>query len=148
MGKWDCDGTVVDFFEAFHTTPFVAVYGTLKRGFENNELLKGCSFVGEGVTEGLYRLFECEYPCAVPDAKGGKPLMVEVYRLDHPRRLALLDFLLGFPIYYSRCPERVTLKNGKTVTAWLYFSKNPKGEPYEPRKDGDKGGEDVLIWKG
>jgi len=107
----------------------VAVYGTLKRGYWNHHFLKGCKFIGRGITRGRYKLFDVGFPYAVPDRRG-LPLLVEVYKLDSPQRLLSLDTLEGYPEHYLRKVETIHLEDGSTVEAWLYYTEKPSGEPY------------------
>jgi gamma-glutamylcyclotransferase (GGCT)/AIG2-like uncharacterized protein YtfP len=72
------------------------VYGTLKRGESNHELLTGQHFVGEAVTEPLYRLLDCGgYPALIESAKG-LPIRGEVYLVDEST-LRTLDVLEEAP---------------------------------------------------
>ncbi len=61
---------VITLKEALRITPFVAVYGTLKKGYYNHFLLEECEFLEEGYTKGRYRLFNVGYPYAVPSEEG------------------------------------------------------------------------------
>jgi gamma-glutamylcyclotransferase (GGCT)/AIG2-like uncharacterized protein YtfP len=47
------------------------VYGTLKRGLRNHHWMQGGRFLGEAVTEGRFRLFDCGgFPGLVQDPSG------------------------------------------------------------------------------
>ena len=69
----------------------VFVYGTLKSGFWNHYLLKGCEFVGSAATVPTYRMIENGFPVIIPDPEG-KPLAGEIYTVDD-EILARLDQL-------------------------------------------------------
>jgi gamma-glutamylcyclotransferase (GGCT)/AIG2-like uncharacterized protein YtfP len=69
----------------------VFVYGTLKSGFRNHYLLKGCEFVGSAATVPTYRMIENGFPVIIPDPEG-KPLAGEIYSVDD-EALARLDQL-------------------------------------------------------
>jgi gamma-glutamylcyclotransferase (GGCT)/AIG2-like uncharacterized protein YtfP len=132
--------------EAFEITPLVAVYGTLKRGYWNHFLLKGCEFLGEGYTAGRYELFDVGFPYAVPSERGF-PLKVEVYRLPSPRVLKALDRLEGYPTCYLRKPERIKLKNGKELTAWIYYTFEPDGVRITKTSTDGELGLEYLEWE-
>ena len=66
----------------------VFVYGTLKSGFWNHYLLKGC---GHAATVPTYKMIENGFPVIMPDPEG-KPLAGEIYTVDD-ETLARLDQL-------------------------------------------------------
>ena len=60
----------------------VFVYGSLKRGFALHELLQGQLYLGNAVTEALYRLFDLgSYPGLV-EWPEGLAIRGEVYQVD------------------------------------------------------------------
>src|ERR1700716_4559301 len=59
----------------------VFVYGTLKSGFWNHYLLKGCEFFGGAATVPTYKMIENGFPVIMPDPEG-KPLGGEIYAVD------------------------------------------------------------------
>ncbi|WP_457679273.1 gamma-glutamylcyclotransferase family protein [Thermovibrio sp.] len=117
----------------------VFVYGTLKRGFWNNALLKRAKLVGEGKTKERFKLYTVGFPYAVPD-KEGLPLMGEVYEVDE-KTLKELDNLEGYPEHYKRKEVEVELKEGKTVRALVYYKEEPTGAPVPPKGK-------VYLWEG
>ena len=133
--------------EALEITPFVAVYGTLKYGFPNHDLLKTSTAVGVGYTEIPFRIFDVGYPYAVP-SKIGFPLQVEVYKIPDERVLEGLDHLEGYPDHYQRKPLKVVLRNGKTLKGWLYYTQNPRGEEINTVSHDRKLNIDYIAWHG
>ncbi|NPA96485.1 MAG: gamma-glutamylcyclotransferase [Crenarchaeota archaeon] len=82
--------------------PLLAVYGTLRRGFRNHELLKGCELVWEGYANLPYELVVDSVciPYLVPVEELRK-IYVEVYRVDEDA-LSRLDEFEDVPETYVR----------------------------------------------
>lgn len=118
---------------------FVFVYGTLKRGFWNNALLKRARFIGEGITLERFRLYTVGFPYAVPDPEG-LPLRGEVYQVDG-KTLIELDNLEGYPIHYLRKTVRVRLTDGREVEAYIYYRNEGRGAPVPPKGE-------FYVWEG
>ena len=98
---------------------YVFIYGTLKRGERNHGLLAGEQFIGEAVTEPLYRLYDCgAYPALVEDAADGRAVCGEVY-LVGPATLRRLDVLEDAPRLYQFLPVRLA-DFDRPVKAYLY----------------------------
>lgn len=82
------------------------VYGTLQRGYGNNRLLAGATFLGPAVSLKPYVLFNCGFPYAVPFTKNEEkfpllPITGEVYGVDETI-LRGCDRLEGHPNWYKR----------------------------------------------
>ena len=94
----------------------VAVYGSLKEGFSNHDVLEGAPFLCRGVVDG-YRMHSLySYPMVV---RGDSKVHVEVYEVDEDG-LEALDRLEGYPYYYDRCEVEVNTKHCP-VFAQMYF---------------------------
>ena len=117
----------------------VFVYGTLKRGFWNNYLLKEAEFLGEGTTLEKFKLYTVGFPYALSDGEG-LPLRGEVYEVEE-ETLKRLDALEGYPNHYKRKLTEVKLDDGRVVKALIYYAERPRGEPLSP-KDG------FYSWEG
>lgn len=102
----------------------VAVYGTLKKGFGNYyHYLTDSKFVGSGTTKDKYPLLVEGLPYLV-DKKGiGHNVNVDVFKVDDAT-LRELDLLEGHPRWYVRRQIPIKMKNGVTISCWVYF--NPK----------------------
>jgi gamma-glutamylcyclotransferase (GGCT)/AIG2-like uncharacterized protein YtfP len=98
---------------------YLFVYGTLKRGQRNHSLIAESPFIGEAVTEPLYRLYDLgPYPCLAEDADNGRPVRGEVFLVD-ARTLRRLDRLEDVPHLYER--KTVRLHDfGPPVATYLY----------------------------
>ena len=74
----------------------VAVYGSLRRGFGNNDLLSTSRFLGEEWIEGNYTMYNLGfYPGVVEGSTEPNKIRVEVYEVEDDV-LARLDRLEGF----------------------------------------------------
>ena len=115
-------------------TDLVFFYGTLMTPFNRSGRLRvgqHLAYAGRGTIAGA--LFDLGiYPAAVPapDAR----VWGEVYRMDHPTIvLQALDEFEGCRAeepessLYNRDLARVTLDDGRQVTAWTYFYNAPLG---------------------
>lgn len=99
------------------------VYGTLKRGGSNHGYLERQEFIGQAMTEPLYRLYDLGgYPGMVSDAANGRSVSGEVWDVDEAC-LAVLDVLEGIEEgEYVR--ERIPLlppHNQEIVVAYRYL---------------------------
>lgn len=99
---------------------FVAVYGSLKKGFYNHYFLENASFVSEGKVYG-FSMYDCgPYPMiARTMKKGNGTVAVEVYAIDD-NILQSLDRLEGCPNFYKRSYVTVETE-GHPVRSWIYF---------------------------
>lgn len=101
------------------------VYGTLKRGFGNHDLLSESRFLGKAVTKDKYALYESGIPFVfkyqpVSRIKG------EVYEVSNDT-LTNIDALEGHPYWYRREKVPVILEDGREMEAWIYFYPVPEG---------------------
>jgi gamma-glutamylaminecyclotransferase len=93
----------------------VAVYGTLRKGFGNNALLRTSKFLGTERTSADWTMHVFTggiVPVIVP---GESSITVEVYEITD-NTLENLDFLEGYPHGYSR--KLIKTSYGD---AWIYF---------------------------
>ncbi len=94
------------------------VYGTLKRGFGNNLLLRNAEFVGEATTiesDAFIMLTNGRFPAVYRKDQCGDAVSGELYRVT-PEELRRVDELEGHPCWYVR--QEVETTGGK---AWMYF---------------------------
>ncbi|MDP1773218.1 MAG: gamma-glutamylcyclotransferase family protein [Methylobacter sp.] len=112
----------------------IFVYGTLRRdaNSETHQLLaKHAEFVNDATYQG--KLYKIDYyPGAVPSDDPNDAVQGEVYRL-HQADVMLRQFdqyeefgpEFPEPNEYLRLKQTVALKNGRTVTAWVYVYNHP-----------------------
>lgn len=78
----------------------VAVYGSLKKGHYNNQMLDRCKFIGETKTEAKFTMYSLgAFPMVVQH--GDTSITIEVYEVD-AIALGGLDRLETSPSFYQR----------------------------------------------
>jgi gamma-glutamylcyclotransferase (GGCT)/AIG2-like uncharacterized protein YtfP len=97
------------------------VYGTLKDGQVNHDLLKGieAEFVGYDRVVGKYKMVTLgPFPAVVDDPKAKKDTSIygEIYAMNE-EALAHIDFLEGHPNFFER--QKVWTYNN--VRVWIYL---------------------------
>ncbi len=106
----------------------IFVYGTLRKGSSNHELMRTASFLGKGKTALPYALYLGEYPYVYKKESRCR-IIGEVYSVDSAT-LKLLDELEEHPEVYRREPADIILDSGERLTCWLYFYPRQEGEPH------------------
>ena len=115
---------------------YLFVYGTLKRGFGNNPLIKHTEFIGEAITIDRFDLSGIGFPCAYPNRKG-KLLQGEIYNLKG-KDFITTDSLEGNGSLYQR-ELREFICDGIILEAWIYIIIEPFTKPYKVDSD-------VINW--
>ncbi len=100
------------------TTPYLFVYGSLKRGLPAHHLLAGQRFVATARTPPLYRLYDSgPYPCLVADPERGVAIHGEIWEVDEAA-LSRLDRYEGVPDLFVRQAIRLA---DFTSPVWVYL---------------------------
>lgn len=96
----------------------VFVYGSLREGFGNHDLIKGSNFMGDAKTLPEFTMLGLGgFPGLV---HSGETIIVgELYEVDMAT-LADLDRLEGHPDFYQRAPFSVEDSNGIFHEAFIY----------------------------
>lgn len=95
------------------------VYGTLKRGYHNNRLLKDSKFLGAATSQSeAFVMWGRGFPF-LAENNHGHAVRGEIYVIDD-EVLADCDRLEGHPDWYHR-EKRMFLCGDKTVEAWIYL---------------------------
>lgn len=100
---------------------YLFVYGTLKRGHYNHDLLQAANYVSDVRTKCSYPMLQLDepYPYLLDREGEGCPIKGELYKID-AATLAMLDILEGHPEHYRRREiEVVTM--GISMRATTYF---------------------------
>lgn len=99
----------------------VAVYGTLKKGYNNYwSYLNNCKYIGRGQTKDKYPLIIRGLPYMIDDINKGHNVEVDVFAVSDSK-LKDLDRLEGHPNWYRR--KQIPIKLGdKIITCWIYFN--------------------------
>jgi gamma-glutamylaminecyclotransferase len=99
----------------------VAVYGTLKKGYNNyNNHLTTSKHIGAGKTLDKYPLVIKGLPYLIERKGEGYNVNVDVFKVSGSV-LANLDRLEGHPTWYRRKQIPIVVK-GKVLTCWIYFN--------------------------
>lgn len=125
----------------------VFVYGSLKRGFHNHDIIaydfvnggknKGHTYIGPDTTVDDFKMVSIGSFPAIYFDREGSPVKGEVYIVDDAT-FELLDQLEGYPTHYSR--KKVTLKSGNE--AWIYYYPEPTDEDEYTHKENG-----ALVWR-
>ena len=111
----------------------VAVYGTLKKGYNNyNSYLTSSKFVGKGETKDKYPLVISGLPYLIENKGQGHNVEVDVFKVSSSV-LRDLDRLEGHPTWYRRKQIEVKV-NGKVLVCWIYFNIKETGKGMEFHK--------------
>ena len=116
---------------------YLFVYGTLRRDYDlklKNKVRDNLQYVGQAkVGAAMYDLGR--YPGAIKSSKGAE-VIGDVFLLnDADRVLRILDKYEGIPegdpgekdVEFVRKKQRVRLRSGKEVSAWIYwYNLDPK----------------------
>ncbi|KAK6027730.1 AIG2-like family protein [Ostertagia ostertagi] len=123
----------------------VFVYGTLKRGEPNSDVLtntegqyrlvgEGATFpVGEGRTKVPYPLIvasKYNIPFVLNEPGKGYQIQGEVYEVDDVK-LKVLDALEAYPTLYWRQEEKILMSDNTETTAWIYLMRKWRPDIYE-----------------
>lgn len=102
---------------------YIFTYGTLKRGFTNNFILDGTTFISTGITEKKYQIYPCTnfaFPFLIKSEQK-QCIKGEVFEVTSNEILKKLDILEGYPDLYLKEFIQVKLNDNQTVRALTYF---------------------------
>lgn len=102
------------------STHTIFVYGTLKKGRPNHGPLEGAVFLGYGILDGNFRIFDLGWYPGVSRADSSTRILGEVWRIG-PDALQRIDMIEGHPSYYEREKLSIRMLDGSTYRAWTYL---------------------------
>ena len=102
----------------------VFVYGTLKRGYGNNRLLKDAVFLGKASTVDKWAMTGAgrSFPYMYTEHKEGEYVIGEVYLVDDSE-LASLDSLEGYPYHYTKQEIDILYDDDSTLDRVTVYTK-------------------------
>lgn len=107
----------------------VAVYGSLRKGLGNHQVLGNSQHIGNTRLSGFYMHSFGAYPYIT---HGSGTITAEVYAVESEQVAQSLDWLEGYPEFYDR--EQVQTEYGM---AWVYFIDNENNNMHPLVPDGD-----------
>jgi gamma-glutamylaminecyclotransferase len=103
------------------------VYGSLKKGFDNNRILNKAIYISKAQTVrkfAMYRSEEGDYPYLVKN-KSLYVISGEIYKIKRKDLMKKIDLFEGSPDYYLRESINVKTRSGnKRAFAYFYIDKN------------------------
>lgn len=133
----------------------VFVYGTLKRGYGNNSLLKNSTFIGNATSlESTYLTF-CNggFPMTIDTFESDKyKIYGELYEINDMYTMVRLDMLESNGSLYTRDIKEFVCENtNEKMIAWIYlYNRNPLefgNINLNIKYFIDKNGKTVIEWK-
>jgi gamma-glutamylcyclotransferase (GGCT)/AIG2-like uncharacterized protein YtfP len=100
--------------EQFKT--YIFVYGSLKKGFENHDILSEANYISKAKTLRKFAMYKEEnqdYPYIIDDAKHGQNIDGEVYEITRKDILQRVDDFEGAPTYFKHENIFVKTRKGK-----------------------------------
>lgn len=100
----------------------VFVYGTLKRGFNNHNIIENSTFISDAITKDCYQMYpnsDYTFPYLIISEKS-QHIKGELFSIKDNKTLELLDALEGYPILYDKKSIVVKDINGIEHTALVY----------------------------
>lgn len=120
------------------------VYGTLKKNYGNNRVLRDSDFLGNAKTIASdYLLTNCGFPYAIP-FEGDKHILGEVYNVTDDNVKQNLDWLEGNGHHYNRRQIMVDLNGEILPDVWIYEVDMTIGGRYEACRIVEE--ENAYIW--
>lgn len=108
---------------------YLFVYGSLKKGFQNEHILDKAKYISKAITVRKFSMYEArggEYPYLLKD-KPSNPIKGELYKIPRKDLLKKIDLFEGSPDYYTResiVVKSRSFKTNKRAFTYFYIDKN------------------------
>lgn len=102
---------------------YLFVYGSLKKGFQNNDILSQANYISKAKTSSkfaMYKEVDKDYPYIIKDNISGQSIDGELYEILRKDLLEKIDKFEGAPDYFKRTDLEVTTRS-KKVKAKTYI---------------------------
>lgn len=132
------------------------VYGTLKRGYGNNRILRNSTFVSEGIVRG-FKLFNSGFPVAAPSENDC--IRVEVFDIGNPEEdksasatLYNLDSLEGYRednlegSMYHRKEVTVLMDDGMSTSGNMFIGNPSFWRDFKTMREEPKDDSGIYYW--
>ena len=107
---------------------YLFVYGSLKKGFQNNDILSEANYISKAKTSSRFAMYKEDnqnYPYIIKDSSIGQNIDGELYEITRKDLLEKVDDFEGAPDYFKRTSILVTTRS-KKVKAKTYILSMPK----------------------
>jgi gamma-glutamylcyclotransferase (GGCT)/AIG2-like uncharacterized protein YtfP len=107
---------------------YLFVYGSLKKGFPNNDILSQAKYISKAKTISkfaMYKEINENYPYIIRDSYCGQNIEGEVYQITRKDLLEKIDAFEGAPDYFKRIDIMIKTRN-KKIKAKTYVLSAPK----------------------
>jgi len=115
---------------------YIFIYGSLKKGFDNHDILKDAKYISKAETIRSFAMFEetsGNYPYLLKEEnKGYSKIKGELYKIYRKDILKNIDSFEGAPNYYKREKIKIKTKKEVKVAETYFFTKNVIPSDQEP----------------
>jgi len=107
---------------------YLFVYGSLKKGFQNNDILAEANYISKAKTISKFAMYKEDnknYPYIIKDSLVGQKIDGELYEITRKDLLEKIDNFEGAPNYFKQTNVFITTRS-KKLRAKTYILSIPK----------------------
>ena len=107
---------------------YLFVYGSLKKGFQNHDILSQANYISKAKTSSkfaMYKEIDKDYPYIIKDNVIGQNIDGELYEITRKDLLKKVDDFEGAPDYFKQTNIVVTTRS-KKIKAKTYILSTPR----------------------